>query len=68
MTERRHPEKTVALVVAGVEGKRLRPLITDRCKPAVPFGACYRMVNFVRSNLINSGVCAIYIMVQYTSP
>lgn len=56
MKERRHPDKIVAFVMAGGEGKRLWPLTEDRCKPAVPFGGRYRMVDFVLSNLINSGI------------
>jgi glucose-1-phosphate adenylyltransferase len=65
MKERRHPEKIVALVMAGGEGKRLRPLTVNRCKPAVPFGGRYRMVDFVLSNLINSGIHTVYLLVQY---
>lgn len=65
MKERRHPDKIVAFVMAGGEGKRLRPLTADRCKPAVPFGGRYRIVDFVLSNLINSGIRSIYILVQY---
>jgi glucose-1-phosphate adenylyltransferase len=65
MWERRHPEKIVAFVMAGGEGKRLRPLTTERCKPGVPFGARYRIIDFVLSNLINSGIRSIYLLVQY---
>lgn len=65
MKERRHPEKIVAFVMAGGEGKRLWPLTADRCKPAVPFGGRYRVIDFVLSNLINSGIHAIYVLVQY---
>ena len=65
MRERRHPEKIVAFVMAGGEGKRLRPLTAERCKPAVPFGGRYRMVDFVLSNLINSEIRSIYLLVQY---
>ena len=57
----------MAFVMAGGEGKRLRPLTLDRCKPAVPFGARYRIVDFVLSNLINSGIRSIYMLVQYKS-
>ncbi len=65
MKERRHPEKVVAFVLAGGEGTRLRPLTLDRCKPAVPFGGRYRIVDFVLSNLINSGIHSVYLLVQY---
>jgi glucose-1-phosphate adenylyltransferase len=57
----------LALVMAGGEGSRLHPLTADRSKPAVPFGGRYRLVDFVLSNLTNSGVSAIYLLVQYQS-
>lgn len=65
MKERRHAERVVAFVMAGGEGSRLRPLTAERCKPAVPFGARYRIVDFVLSNLVNSGIRSIYLLVQY---
>ncbi|MCU7940426.1 MAG: glucose-1-phosphate adenylyltransferase [gamma proteobacterium symbiont of Bathyaustriella thionipta] len=65
MKERRLAIKMMAFVMAGGEGRRLRPLTEDRSKPAVPFGGRYRLVDFVLSNLVNSGVRAIYLLVQY---
>lgn len=65
MLERRHEEKVVAFVMAGGQGSRLHPLTAERSKPAVPFGARYRIVDFVLSNLINSGIRAVYLLVQY---
>jgi glucose-1-phosphate adenylyltransferase len=62
---RKRKDKVVAFVMAGGEGKRLRPLTTERCKPAVPFGGRYRIIDFVLSNLINSEIRAIYLLVQY---
>jgi glucose-1-phosphate adenylyltransferase len=53
--------------MAGGEGSRLYPLTAERSKPSVPFGARYRIVDFVLSNLINSGIHAIYLLVQYKS-
>ncbi len=53
--------------MAGGEGRRLSPLTADRTKPAVPFGGRYRIVDFVLSNLVNSGIRAIYLLVQYKS-
>ncbi|MGD8592296.1 MAG: glucose-1-phosphate adenylyltransferase [Gammaproteobacteria bacterium] len=63
--ERRQKERIVAFVMAGGEGKRLMPLTKERCKPAVPFGGRYRLIDFVLSNLINSEIRAIYLLVQY---
>lgn len=60
-------QKILAFVMAGGEGSRLQPLTAERSKPSVPFGARYRVVDFVLSNLINSGITAIYLLVQYKS-
>lgn len=65
LERRRRDKKVVAFVMAGGEGSRLRPLTTDRCKPAVPFGSRYRIVDFVLSNLANSDIRSIYVLVQY---
>lgn len=65
MLERRDRKKVMAFVMAGGEGSRLRPLTTDRCKPAVPFGSRYRIVDFVLTNLVNSDIRSIYLLVQY---
>jgi len=65
MVERRGREKVMAFVMAGGEGSRLRPLTTERCKPAVPFGSRYRIIDFVLSNLANSDIRSIYLLVQY---
>jgi glucose-1-phosphate adenylyltransferase len=59
--------RTLALVMAGGQGTRLHPLTRDRAKPAVPFGGKYRIIDFVLSNLINSGIYAIYVLVQWRS-
>ena len=65
MIERRGRERVMAFVMAGGEGSRLRPLTLDRCKPAVPFGSRYRIVDFVLSSLVNSDIRSIYLLVQY---
>src|SRR5262245_29931356 len=57
--------KTVALVLAGGEGTRLHPLTADHAKPALPFANGYRIVDFVLSNLVNSGISTIYVLAQY---
>lgn len=65
MRKKRYGGRIIAFVMAGGEGKRLHPLTAERCKPAVPFGARYRLVDFVLSNLINSEIRSIYLLVQY---
>jgi glucose-1-phosphate adenylyltransferase len=62
-----HNISVVAMVLAGGEGSRLAPLTQERSKPAVPFGGRYRIVDFVLSNLVNSGIRSIYLLVQYKS-
>jgi len=59
------PKRILAFVMAGGRGERLEPLTRDRAKPAVPFGGRYRIIDFVLSNLVNSGITAIYILTQY---
>jgi len=59
--------KVLSMVLAGGEGKRLEPLTRDRAKPAVPFGGRYRIIDFVLSNLVNSGLSHIKVVTQYKS-
>lgn len=59
--------KILAFVMAGGEGSRLSPLTSDNSKPSLPFGSRYRIVDFVLSNLLNSGIQSIYLLVQYKS-
>jgi len=59
--------KILALVLAGGRGERLMPLTKYRAKPAVPFAAKYRIVDFALSNLINSSIFSIYVLVQFKS-
>ncbi|MGB7551821.1 MAG: glucose-1-phosphate adenylyltransferase [Chromatiaceae bacterium] len=61
------PDRIIAFVMAGGQGSRLQPLTTARSKPSVPFGARYRIVDFVLSNLVNSSINTIYLLVQYKS-
>jgi glucose-1-phosphate adenylyltransferase len=60
-------DRIIAFVMAGGQGSRLQPLTSTRSKPSVPFGARYRLIDFVLSNLINSGIRTIYLLVQYKS-
>jgi len=60
-------DRIIAFVMAGGQGARLQPLTAARSKPSVPFGARYRIVDFVLSNLVNSQIRTIYLLVQYKS-
>ena len=53
--------------MAGGKGERLLPLTEVRSKPAVPFGGKYRIIDFALSNFVNSGITALYVLVQYRS-
>ncbi len=55
----------LSIVLAGGQGERLRPLTNERTKPAVPFGGHYRIIDFVLSNLINSGLLKIKLLTQF---
>ncbi|MPZ77500.1 MAG: glucose-1-phosphate adenylyltransferase [Deltaproteobacteria bacterium] len=55
----------LGVVLAGGRGERLSPLTQDRAKPAVPFGGRYRIVDFVLSNFVNSGILSIYVLTQF---
>ena len=59
--------KVLAMIMAGGIGTRLMPLTRERAKPAVPFGGKYRIIDFVLSNMINSGIFSIYVLTQYKS-
>ena len=61
------PDRIIAFVMAGGQGSRLQPLTAARSKPSVPFGSRYRLVDFVLSNLVNSQIRTIYLLVQYKS-
>jgi glucose-1-phosphate adenylyltransferase len=59
--------KSLVMVLAGGEGRRLYPLTKDRAKPAVPFGGHYRIIDFVLSNFVNSGYFKIKVLTQFMS-
>ncbi len=59
--------RVLAFVLAGGKGTRLYPLTKERAKPAVPFGGRYRIIDFVLSNLVNSGIYSTYVLVLFKS-
>lgn len=65
--ERRLPKRAMALILAGGRGSRLKQLTDTRCKPAVYFGGHFRIVDFVLSNCMNSGLRRIGVLTQYKS-
>src|SRR6516165_9192266 len=56
---------SIAVLLAGGQGERLWPLTRDRAKPAVPFGALYRIIDVTLSNCINSGLRRVFVLTQY---
>ena len=77
MAKKSHPQESVpetssrlkvlGIVLAGGKGTRLYPLTRERAKPAVPFGGKYRIIDFVLSNFVNSGIHSIYVLTQFLS-
>ncbi len=59
--------RVLGIVLAGGKGTRLSPLTKERAKPAVPFGGKYRIIDFVLSNFINSGIYSLYVLTQFRS-
>ena len=56
---------TLAMIMAGGRGERLKHLTEHRCKPATPFGGKFRIIDFVLSNCVNSGIRQISVLTQY---
>ena len=57
----------LGMILAGGEGTRLAPLTDQRAKPSVPFGGKYRIIDFVLSNFVNSGINSIFVLTQFKS-
>ena len=58
-------EEVAAIILAGGEGTRLKPLTEVRCKPAVTFGGRYRIIDVSISNALNAGFKNIYVLSQF---
>jgi len=56
---------TLAVIMAGGRGERLKHLTDFRCKPATPFGGKFRIIDFVLSNCVNSGIRRVSVLTQY---
>ncbi|MDW9425495.1 NTP transferase domain-containing protein, partial [Yersinia enterocolitica] len=67
MLARLLPNKSVALILAGGRGSRLKDLTATRAKPAVHFGGKFRIIDFALSNCLNSGIRRIGVITQYQS-
>ncbi|WP_338560183.1 glucose-1-phosphate adenylyltransferase [Erwinia sp. E_sp_B04_7] len=67
MLAKQLPTQTVALILAGGRGTRLKDLTAKRAKPAVHFGGKFRIIDFALSNSLNSGIRRIAVITQYQS-
>ncbi|QWA11589.1 glucose-1-phosphate adenylyltransferase [Sodalis ligni] len=67
MLARQLPIQSVALILAGGRGSRLKDLTAKRAKPAVHFGGKFRIIDFALSNCLNSGIRRIGVITQYQS-
>jgi len=57
--------KVLAMVLAGGQGGRMEVLTQKRAKPALPFAGVYRLIDMSLSNLRNSGISDVWVVVQY---
>lgn len=60
-------KKVISIIMGGGRGTRLYPLTKLRCKPAVPLGGKYRLVDIPISNCLNSGLNQIYVLTQFNT-
>src|SRR3989304_5821367 len=58
-------DKLLAVIMVGGRGERLSILSQERAKPAVPFAGKYRIIDFVLSNCVNSGIYNVLVLTQY---
>ena len=58
-------QSTLAVIMAGGRGERLKHLTANRCKPAAQFGGKFRIIDFVLSNCVNSGIRRVSVLTQY---
>ena len=58
-------KSAIGVLLAGGQGERLWPLTRDRAKPAVPFGAIYRIIDVTLSNCLNSDLRRVFVLTQY---
>lgn len=58
-------KKCIAMLLAGGQGSRLKVLTKNVAKPAVPFGAKFRIIDFPLSNCINSDISVVGVLTQY---
>jgi glucose-1-phosphate adenylyltransferase len=58
-------QRYTSVILAGGVGNRLSPLTLDRAKPAVPFAGKYRIIDFVLTNCVNSGLRRVLVLTQY---
>ena len=65
MSANNKKKECLAMLLAGGQGTRLGVLTNDVAKPAVPFGAKYRIIDFPLSNCVNSGIDTIGVLTQY---
>ncbi|XP_038897714.1 glucose-1-phosphate adenylyltransferase large subunit 1-like isoform X2 [Benincasa hispida] len=66
-TPKADPKKVASIILGGGAGTRLFPLTSQRAKPAVPIGGCYRLIDIPMSNCINSGIEKIFVLTQFNS-
>ena len=58
-------KEIVAMLLAGGQGSRLYALTSKVAKPAVSYGAKYKIIDFPLSNCVNSNIDTVGVLTQY---
>jgi len=59
--------KAVGVILAGGSSNKLRELTKKRAAAAMPIAGSYRAIDFVLSNMSNSGISKVAVLTQYNS-
>lgn len=58
-------KKIISMILVGGKGTRLKDMTKSKAKPAISFGAKYRLIDFALSNLSHSHIDTVGMITQY---
>lgn len=58
-------KNTMGIIMTGGKNISLNELTSKRAGPAIPVGGKYRVIDFILSNMVNSGITNIGVITQY---